>query len=77
MHDLERLCAAVPIGENNAEGATAIWMRYDLGARGTVQHRLNRLSVEGRIMRKSRPLRSGLKHLYYRAQTPGPKAKGK
>jgi hypothetical protein len=55
MHDLERLCTAVPVGEKNAEGASEIWKRYDLGARSSVQYLLNQLAGKGRIKRKPGP----------------------
>jgi hypothetical protein len=69
MHDLERLWAAVPVGEDNAEGATVIWKRHDLGARSRVQYLLNQLTAEGRIQRQSHPRpQGGEVHLYYRAR---------
>jgi len=67
MLDLERLWAAIPVGEENADGASEIWRRYDLGARATIHQNLNRLTAEGRIKRTSRPMpRGGEVHLYYR-----------
>ncbi|MBR1192046.1 hypothetical protein JQ634_03750 [Bradyrhizobium sp. AUGA SZCCT0240] len=70
MADLERLWTTIPVSEDSAEGATEIWMRYDLGARATTHHKLNRLTAEGRIKRITRPIPSGGEmHLYYRAHT--------
>jgi predicted transcriptional regulator len=67
MHDLEQLCAAIPVGEENAEGASEIWKCYDLGARSSVQYLLNQLTGNGRIKRKPGPLPNGGEvHLYYR-----------
>jgi predicted transcriptional regulator len=65
MSDLERF---VPVGEDSAAPAAEIWRHYDLGARTTVRSKLNRLTAEGRIMRKSRPMPNGNEvYLYYRA----------
>jgi hypothetical protein len=67
MHDLDRLWAAVPFGEENAEGAGETWKRYDLGARSSVQYLLNQLAGKGRVKRKPGPLPNGGEvHLYYR-----------
>ncbi|MBR1282998.1 hypothetical protein JQ597_13210 [Bradyrhizobium sp. AUGA SZCCT0177] len=72
MPELERLWTTIPNSEDSAaEGATEIWMRYDVGARATMHHTLNRLTAEGRIKRISRPIPNGGEvHLYYRAPTP-------
>ena len=68
MADLERLWTTIPVSEDRAEGATALWKRYDLGARVTMHHTLNRLTAEGRIKRISRPMPNGGEfHLYYSA----------
>jgi hypothetical protein len=40
MLDLERLWAAIPVGEENADGASEIWRRYDLGTRATIHQNL-------------------------------------
>jgi hypothetical protein len=69
MADLKRLWTTIPVSEDKAEGATEIWKRYDLGARVTTHHNLNRLAAEGRIKRISRSRPSGGEvHLYYRAE---------
>lgn len=71
MPDLERLWTTIPVSEDSAVGATEIWMRYDLGARATMHHKLNRLTAEGRIKRITRPIPNGGEvHLYYRAASP-------
>ena len=70
MPEFERLWTIIPISEDRAEGATEIWVRYDLGARATMHHKLNRLTAEGRIKRITRPIPSGGEmHLYYRPPT--------
>jgi hypothetical protein len=61
MPDVERLWTAIPVNEDKAEGATEIWRRYDLGARSSLHHKLNRLAAEGRIKRISRPMRTAAK----------------
>jgi hypothetical protein len=61
MLDVERLWRTIPVGEDNAAGATEIWMGYDLGARSTLHFQLNRLTAEGRSRRKTAPYRTAAK----------------
>jgi predicted transcriptional regulator len=68
MPYVQRLWKAIPVGQDRAESATEIWRRYDLGARSSLQHKLNRLAAEGNIKRISRPMpQGGQMHLYYRS----------
>ena len=68
MSDVERLWTTIPVSEDKAESATEIWRRYDLWARSSLHHKLNRLAAEGRIKRISRAMpQGGEVHLYYRS----------
>jgi hypothetical protein len=62
----DALVEAVPIGEDNAASAKAIWLALDCWAVETVSHRLNRLAEAGTIRRRKMSWGSGERWVYWR-----------
>ena len=62
----DALVEVVPIGEDNAAPAMAIWRALDCWALETISHRLNRLAEAGTIRRRKTPWGSGGRWVYWR-----------
>ncbi len=67
MIDLDELCRAVPIGEENAETAAQIWKRFGVWSAGGIRRHLMGLAASGRIVRITRPRpNGGVVYFFYR-----------
>jgi hypothetical protein len=69
MIDLDELCQAVPIGEENAETAGQIWKRFGVWSAAGIRPHLNSLVTSGRIVRIAKPRPDGgVVYFFYRLQ---------